>query len=96
MPRAYRSIHQQLSLMQLVQNIPIAKVVALHDLNKALSCDRLAVMSQGKLIRIGMPQDVLVPQVLQDIFKVRVRELIDPEDGSRFLRFKSIEPSNQN
>ena len=93
MPRAYRSIHQQLSLMQLVQNIPIAKVVALHDLNKALSCDRLAVMSQGKLIRIGMPQDV---QVLQDIFKVRVRELIDPEDGSRFLRFQSIERSNQN
>ena len=93
MPRAYRSIHQQLSLMQLVQNIPIVKVVALHDLNKALSCDRLAVMSQGKLIRIGMPQDV---QVLQDIFKVRVRELIDPEDGSRFLRFKPIETSNQN
>ncbi|QIL73780.1 ABC transporter ATP-binding protein (plasmid) [Diaphorobacter sp. HDW4B] len=95
-PTNHLDIHQQLSLMQLVHELPIAKVVALHDLNQALTCDRLAVMSRGQLVCVGLPQEVLVPQLLQEIFKVRVRELIDPQDGSRVLRFQPLDSQPYN
>ncbi|THT98998.1 ABC transporter ATP-binding protein [Lampropedia puyangensis] len=92
-PTNHLDIHQQLSLMQLVQSLPIAKVVALHDLNQALLCDRLAVMHQGQLVRVGTPDEVLTPALLQDIFKVHMRTLIDPLDGTRVLRFQSLSSS---
>lgn len=86
-PNNHLDIHQQLSLMQLIENLPITKVIALHDLNQALRCDCLAVMHQGQLVASGTPQDVLTHQLLAEVFDIHVRELIDPHDGSRVLRF---------
>lgn len=86
-PNNHLDIHQQLSLMQLIDALPITKVLALHDLNQALRCDRLAVMHQGQLVALGTPQEVLTPQLLAQVFEIEVRELIDPCDGTRVLRF---------
>ncbi|MBS7778006.1 ABC transporter ATP-binding protein [Acidovorax sp. CCYZU-2555] len=90
-PTNHLDIHQQLSLMQLVRGLPITKVVALHDLNQALACDRLAVMCAGRLVAQGTPREILTPALLQDIFKVQVSELVDPQDGARVLRFKPLD-----
>ena len=92
-PTNHLDIHQQLSLMQLVRGLPITKVVALHDLNQALACDRLAVMCAGRLVAQGTPREILTPALLQDIFKVQVAELVDPQDGARVLRFKPLDSS---
>ncbi len=92
-PTNHLDIHQQLSLMQLVRALPITKVVALHDLNQALACDRLAVMRAGRLVAQGTPREILVPALLQDIFKVQVAELVDPQDGALVLRFKPLDSS---
>jgi iron complex transport system ATP-binding protein len=92
-PTNHLDIHQQLSLMQLVRALPITKVVALHDLNQALACDRLAVMCAGRLVAQGTPREILTPALLQDIFKVQVAELVDPQDGARVLRFKPLDSS---
>lgn len=92
-PTNHLDIHQQLSLMQLVRDLPITKVVALHDLNQALACDRLAVLHQGRLVALGAPADVLQPALLQAIFQVQVRALVDAQDGARVLRFQPLAPS---
>lgn len=89
-PCNHLDIHQQLSLMQLIQDLPITKVIALHDLNQAMTCDRLAVMQQGQLIRLGTPHEVLSPELLEQVFQVRVSTLIDPQDGNRVLRFQAM------
>lgn len=86
-PNNHLDIHQQLSLMQLIQSLPITKVIALHDLNQALQCNRLAVMDEGQLIACGTPSEVLTPSLLEQVFQVRMRELVDPVDGTRVLRF---------
>lgn len=86
-PNNHLDIHQQLSLMQLIDSLPITKVMALHDLNQALRCDRLAVLHQGQLVALDTPQTVLTPSLLAQVFGIEARELIDPHDGSRVLRF---------
>ena len=43
---------------------------ALHDLNQAMGCDRVAVLHQGRLLAIGPPADVLTPACLRDVFGV--------------------------
>lgn len=90
-PTNHLDIHQQLSLLQLVRSLPLAKLLAIHDLNQALRCDRLAVMHQGRLVCLGEPAQVLRPELLQDIFQVGVRELQDPVDGTRVLRLLPLD-----
>ena len=89
-PTNHLDVHQQLSLMQLVQQLPITKVIALHDLNQALACDRLAVMHQGQLVRLGTPDEVLTPELLRTVFQVQCHSLTDPHDGSRVLRLRPL------
>jgi pseudoazurin len=89
-PTNHLDVHQQLSLMQLVQHLPITKVIALHDLNQALACDRLAVMHQGRLVHLGPPDEVLTPELLQTVFQVQAHSLTDPLDGSRVLRLRPL------
>ncbi|MDO5103322.1 MAG: ABC transporter ATP-binding protein [Lautropia sp.] len=91
-PTNHLDIHHQLGLMQLVRQLPGTKVMAIHDLNQALLCDRLLVMHEGRLIAEGEPTSILQPELLQQVFRVAVHELIDPADGTRVLRFLPCKP----
>lgn len=89
-PGNHLDIHHQLALLALVAALPVTKVIALHDLNQAMQCDRVAVMQAGRLIRLGPPQEVLTPDLLRAVFGVRAAFVVDPEDGARLLRFHSL------
>lgn len=92
-PCNHLDIHQQLSLMALIRALPVTKVVALHDLNQALACDRVAVMQQGRLVALGAPAQVLDAALLAQVFRVEASALVDPWDGSRVLRFRPLSSS---
>lgn len=89
-PTNHLDIHHQLSLLQLVSAQPITVVMALHDLNQAMGCDRLGVMSGGRLIACGPPAEVLTPDRLEQIFRVRATPLRDPADNAALLRFHRL------
>ncbi|MDZ5605338.1 ABC transporter ATP-binding protein [Pseudomonas sp. RP23018S] len=88
-PTNHLDIQHQLSLLHCVQALPITSVVALHDLNQALTCDRLAVLDQGRLVALGAPLDVLTPERLLSTFGVHGHYLTDPFDGTRILRVRA-------
>ena len=88
-PTNHLDIQQQLSILKLVHQLPVTTVIALHDLNQALACDRLAVMDKGCLVALGAPTDVLTPERLRSTFGVLGHWLTDPFDGSRLLRLRS-------
>lgn len=71
----------------LVATLPVATVVALHDLNQAMLCDRLLVMQGGQAVALGAPAEVLTPELLRHVFDVRTAFLRDPEDGVPMIRF---------
>jgi len=89
-PTNHLDIQQQLSILKLVHTLPVTTVIALHDLNQALACDRLAVMDKGRLIAVGAPFEVLTPERLRETFGVVGHWLTDPIDNARILRLRCI------
>jgi iron complex transport system ATP-binding protein len=90
-PTNHLDIHHQLALSRLIARLPLTVVMAVHDLNQAMACDRLAVMSGGRLVACGRPRDVLTPDRLREIFRVNATLLTDPADGAALLRFHCLE-----
>ncbi|AGZ34951.1 ABC transporter ATP-binding protein [Pseudomonas sp. SWI6] len=88
-PTNHLDIQHQLSLLRQVQALPITTLIALHDLNQALTCDRVAMLDKGRLVALGKPQDVLTPERLLSTFGVQAHYLTDPFDGARILRFRA-------
>lgn len=89
-PTNHLDVHHQLALLRLVSDLPITVVIALHDLNQAMGCDRVGVMEGGRLVALGTPDEVLTPERLAAVFRVRASALIDPADGARILRFHHL------
>jgi len=90
-PTNHLDIHHQLSLLRLVSRLPVTVIVALHDLNQAMGCDRLAVMEGGRLAACGPPAEVLTPARLAAIFRVGATALRDPADDATQFRFHCLQ-----
>ncbi|MEE5145001.1 ABC transporter ATP-binding protein [Pseudomonas alliivorans] len=88
-PTNHLDIQHQLTILGLVKALPVTTVIALHDLNQALDCDRVVIMEKGRMVALGAPAEVLTPERLLDTFGVIGRWLTDPFDGSRILRLRS-------
>lgn len=89
-PANHLDIRHQLAILDLIAGLGLTTVVALHDLNQAMACDRVAVMYGGRLRALGAPKEVLTPALLAEVFAVGVAILSDPEDGAPILRFKPL------
>ena len=87
-PTNHLDIQHQLAILKTVQALSVTTLIALHDLNQALSCDRLAILQHGRLIALGKPLEVLTPQRLQATFGVQAHYLTDPFDGAQILRMR--------
>jgi iron complex transport system ATP-binding protein len=89
-PTNHLDIQHQLAILGLVRQLPVTTIIALHDLNQALTCDRLGVLHKGQLVALGKPSDVLTIDIMRDIFGVAASFLTDPADGSQIIRFHPV------
>ncbi|WP_330646995.1 ABC transporter ATP-binding protein (plasmid) [Thioclava litoralis] len=85
-PTNHLDIRHQLALMGLVRALPVTRVIALHDLNQAFGCDRVALLEHGRLRAIGPPSEVLTLDHLRGCFGVEAQHIRDP-DGRPLLHF---------
>jgi iron complex transport system ATP-binding protein len=70
-PTNHLDIRAQLELLQLICDMRIATVTALHDLNLAAAyCDRIYVLDAGRVVASGLPEEVLTPALVRDVFGV--------------------------
>lgn len=92
-PTNHLDIHHQLSLLRLVAGLEMTVVMALHDLNQAMACDRVGVMQAGRLVMCDRPAVVLSPALLSDTFRVGASRLTDPRDQATVYRFHMLEKS---
>ncbi len=90
-PTNHLDIRHQLSILALVQRLPMTVVIALHDLNQVMDCDRVAVMDRGQLVALGAPEATLSRERLHSVFGVRARFVEDAHDGRPVLRFEAPE-----
>lgn len=78
-PTNHLDIRHQLDLLALVTRLPVTTVVALHDLNlAAMFCDHVLVLRAGAVVAAGTPAEVLMPELIADVYEVRANVLVDP------------------
>ncbi|MDV6377402.1 ABC transporter ATP-binding protein [Sporosarcina sp. GW1-11] len=71
-PTNHLDIEHQLQLMDLVKELPITIIAALHDLNLASSyCDELLLIKEGTLHMKGTPEQVLTEETIEQVFHVQ-------------------------
>jgi iron complex transport system ATP-binding protein len=58
---------------RLARQKDLAVVITLHDLNQAAFCaHRLALLSQGSLVALGTPEEVLTPDCLTPVYGIPI------------------------
>lgn len=85
----------QLSVMEHVRGVAargVGVLVVLHDLDlAAASCDRLAVLAEGRVAASGPPSSVLEPALLERVFGVEAHVDRAPwEDGPPRVSFRRV------
>lgn len=74
--------HATLQLIRKVASDGASVALVLHDLNLAARyCDRLLLLTEGRIQALGSPAEVLQPQLLQDVFGLGVLIQRHPLDG---------------
>ncbi|MCI3223776.1 ABC transporter ATP-binding protein [Streptomyces sp. NP-1717] len=87
-PTNHLDIRHQLELLALLRGSGPTVLVALHDLNlAAAACDRLAVLSRGRLVASGTPEEVLTAELLREVFGVRADVVRHPRTGDPQLLY---------
>ena len=85
-PTANLDLSHQATLLTLVRNRcdrnEAAALVVTHDINLAAQfADNLLLMKDGRALHSGTPDQVLQPQILQDVFAVKVLVDAHPVTG---------------
>jgi iron complex transport system ATP-binding protein len=71
-PTNHLDIAHQLEFLELVRELATTTILVLHDLNLAATyCDRLYVLSAGRVVATGPVGEVLTPELVHDVFGVR-------------------------
>lgn len=86
-PTNHLDIRHQIAIMDWIMQQKSTVILALHDLNHAFVCDRVALLSNGKLVAFGSPNDVLTPSVIEPIFQVTVYQTTSDQLDHPILTF---------
>lgn len=76
-PTASLDVRHGLEVLQLAKRLAVGGttlLVSLHDLRTALCFDRVLVLDRGALVGFGVPEEVLTPELIQAVFRVRARK----------------------
>ncbi|NLI73528.1 MAG: ABC transporter ATP-binding protein [Euryarchaeota archaeon] len=75
-PSAHLDLRYKLEVMEhlremLSENVTI--VIASHDLNLlAKYCDKVMILSKGKIVAMGTPEEVITPEIVAEVYGVDV------------------------
>jgi iron complex transport system ATP-binding protein len=91
-PTNHLDIHAQLAALALVRTLADAgttALVALHDLNLAAAyCDHVVLLQNGRVAAAGPVDEVLLPSVIDPVYRVRTTVLRHPATGRPVLTFQ--------
>jgi iron complex transport system ATP-binding protein len=77
-PTNHLDIRYQHDILGLVRELELDTVVVLHDLNLANHyCDHLVLLDHGRVVCDGTPDEVLHGHVLEPVYGIEVRRLVD-------------------
>ena len=88
-PTAFLDLAHQVAAMRMAEvaaRAGLCVVAVLHDLNlAAASCDRLVVLSRGRVVAEGPPADVLSAERVREVWGLPVWRGVHGETGAPFV-----------
>ncbi len=87
-PTNHLDIRYQLEILELVRSLDVTTITALHDLNLAAAyCDRIYLLSAGRIVASGDPEAVLTPASIRQVFGIEAAASRHPVTGKLHLSF---------
>ncbi len=87
-PTNHLDVAHQFALLELVRQLPMTAVVALHDLNLAASfCDVLLVLQRGAVVAAGSPAEVLTEELVRSVYGMDCEITRTAQDERPHIRF---------
>lgn len=78
-PTNHLDIHHQLQIFDLIKELGVTVLSAIHDLNiAALYCDRLYIVKDGKIVASGTPVEVLTKEIILQVFDIHTDVIMHP------------------
>ena len=72
-PTNHLDIRYQLEVLELLRCVGVTTLMSIHDVNLAAEyCDHVVVLQGGRIQAVGPVGSVLLPQVLEPVFGVKV------------------------
>jgi iron complex transport system ATP-binding protein len=91
-PTNHLDIQHQLDILERVAALPVTSYVALHDLNlAAMFCDRVVVLSHGRIVAHGAPSEALTADLIEKVYGVHATVTVD--DGVPVIRYRRLRSS---
>ncbi|MDT0403501.1 MULTISPECIES: ABC transporter ATP-binding protein [Streptomyces] len=92
-PTTYLDLRYQVELLDLMRDLAdehgIAVGVVLHDLDQAAAvADRIVLLAAGRVVAEGLPEDVLTPERLTEVYGIRIE--VDTDLLTGRLRTRAI------
>lgn len=85
-PTAFLDLQHQVDmcsvLVRLKEESRLTVVLVSHDLNLVSQyCDRILLLHHGRVVRLGRPEEVIEPEVLESVYRCRVLVDRHPDTG---------------
>lgn len=98
-PTSHLDISHQVKILDLIKRLNeqdgITVIIILHDLNLASEyCDRLILLKEGYMHKIGSPWDVLTYKIIEEVYKTVVVVKENPISLRPFVVIVSGEKTN--
>lgn len=78
-PCNHLDIRYQLEIMEIVKNLDIGILAALHSLEDACRyCDELYVLKHGNIIAHGKPKEILTETLIEEVYSVKCKIYQNP------------------
>ena len=70
-PTNHLDLHHQIDFLSRIRALGVTTVAALHDLELAAAfCDDAVVLDRGRVVRSGPVEQVITPDLLQEVYRV--------------------------
>lgn len=85
-PTAHLDLRHQDRVLRMLRDLAseqgLAMLMALHDLNLVSKfADRVVLLSNSRVRRVGEPQEVLRPEILEEVYGMRILVMPHPLNG---------------
>jgi iron complex transport system ATP-binding protein len=85
-PTTYLDIGYQIQFLDLIrrwqQSSNLTVIAVLHDLNLAsMYCDRLMLLHEGRIVRLGKPSDVITSPTIRSVYGAEATVIDHPGNG---------------